>query len=107
MAVIQKASTAGTVALKRSTTKKNVISQRPVSTLEELGDVNIGTPGSGQDGYLLAYDSATDTFNLISPDTYLSSTVDDNDLPDDFITQLESELDLGSIQVDSVDGGGF
>jgi hypothetical protein len=107
MATVTKASSSAVSVTKKAVAKKKVESQRPISTLEELGDVNVGTPGSGQDGYLLAYDSATDTFNLISPDTYLSSAVEDSDLPDNFITQLENELDLGSIQVDSVDGGGF
>ncbi len=107
MATVTKASSSGVSVTKKAVAKKKVESQRPISTLEELGDVSIGSPGSGQDGYLLAYDSATDTFNLISPDTYLSASADDNDLPDNFITQLENELDLGNIQVESVDGGAF
>lgn len=107
MSVIRKASSANQVVLKKEVTKKNVISQRPISTLEELSDVSVGTPGTGQNGYLLAYDSATDTFNLISPDAYLSASVSDNDLPEDFITQLEGELNLGNIQIDNLDGGSF
>lgn len=107
MTVIRKASSSKQVALKKAVTKKRVASQRPVSTLEELSDVNIVDPGLAQDGFLLAYDSATDTFNLISPDAYLSASVEDNDLPDDFITQLEGELNLGNIQIDNLDGGAF
>lgn len=107
MAVIRKASEQKIVALKKAPTKKKVESQRQVSTLEELGDVSIVNPGSAQDGFLLAYDSTIDKFKLISPDTYLSASVDDNDLPDDFITQLESELNLGNIQLDGIDGGEF
>ena len=37
----------------------------------------------------------------------LSISSEDNDLPDDFVTQLESELDLGTIQIDNLDGGTF
>ena len=37
----------------------------------------------------------------------LSTSVQDSDLPDDFISQLEGELDLGEIQIDVLDGGGF
>jgi hypothetical protein len=107
MTVIRKASSSKQVALKKAVTKKRVASQRPISTLEELGDVNIDNPSSAQDGFLLAYDSATDTFNLISPDTYLSASVEDNDLPDDFVTQLEGELNLGNIQIENLDGGSF
>ena len=53
------------------------------------------------------YDSTLDKFKLVDPDVVLSASVDDNDLPDDFISQLEDEIDLGNVQLDEVDGGGF
>ena len=104
MPVIRKASTANTVISKRSTTTKKVDTTRTIGVFEELTDVNVPSP---QDGHVLVYDSSSDNFILVDPDVVLSQSVEDNDLPDDFITQLESELDLGATQVESVDGGGF
>jgi hypothetical protein len=80
--------------------------QRSVTDLEDLGDVDI-TPTEAEDGFVMVYDSASDKFILVDPDVVLSASVDDNDLPDDFIEQLETEIDLGNVQLDEVDGGGF
>ena len=55
----------------------------------------------------LIYDSTLDKFKLVDPDVVLSASVEDNDLPDDFISQLEDEINLGNVQLDEVDGGGF
>ena len=85
----------------------NVASQRPVTTIEGLGDVDIDSPGAAQDGFVMVYDSPSDKFVLVDPDVVLSQSVEDSDLPDDFISQLESEIDLGNVQLDNVDGGGF
>ena len=104
MPVIRQASTTNKVILKKSTTKKSVKSLRPVTTFEALNDVEIPSP---QDGHVLVYDSSSDKFVLLDPDSLLSQSVEDNDLPDEFIAQLESELDLGQIQVDELDGGSF
>ena len=75
--------------------------------MTDLGDVSLTSLGSGQDGHVLIYDSDLDKFKLVDPDVVLSASVDDNDLPDDFIEQLEDELNLGNIQIDEIDGGGF
>lgn len=90
-----------------SSKANNVVSQRPVTTIEGLGDVNIDSLGASQDGFVMVYDSPSDKFVLVDPDVVLSASVDDNDLPDDFIDQLENEIDLGNVQLDNVDGGGF
>jgi len=104
MPVTRKASTANTVISKRSTTIKKVDTTRTINAFEELNDVNVPSP---QDGHVLVYDSSSDKFILVDPDVVLSQSIEDNDLPDDFITQLESELNLGAIQIESLDGGGF
>lgn len=84
-----------------------VTSQRPVTTVDGLADVNVENLGQGQDGFVMVYDSGTDKFILVDPDVVLSQSVEDSDLPDDFIDQLEAEIDLGNVQLDNVDGGGF
>jgi len=96
------------IVTKKTARTRSVQSVKPVSNLEELADVSItGAPGASLDGHLLSFDAASNTFVLISPDEYLSDTVTDGDIPDSFVTQLESELDLGNVQIDNLDGGEF
>ena len=93
-------------ALKTNT----VTSQRPVTTVEGLADVTFPTEDAekqARDGFVMVYDSPSDKFVLVDPDVVLSQSVEDSDLPDDFIDQLEDEIDLGNVQLDNVDGGGF
>jgi hypothetical protein len=72
-----------------------------------MGDTNFGILDQSKDGYVVSYDSVTDKFILISPDQVLAASSEDADLPDEFTSQLETELDLGTIQLDSLDGGSF
>ena len=104
MAVVKKASSRATVVSKKSSGKKSVTSIRPATNFEDLNDVDASSP---QDGQLLIYDSSADRFKLVDPDVALSQSVEDNDLPDEFISQLESEISLGNVTVDTRDGGGF
>lgn len=113
MPVVRKASIATRVTVKRevgtisAAGSRSVRLQRSAADIQDLGDVELPSLGAGQDGHVMVYDSASDKFILVDPDVVLSSSVDDNDLPDDFISQLENEIDLGSVQLDEVDGGGF
>lgn len=107
MAVVRKQQSVSKVISKKQFGKKSVSSQRPIDLMEELGDTNFGTLNSSKDGLLVSYDSDTDKFILVSADTLLSSSVSDSDLPDNFIQQLEGELNLGNIQIDNLDGGTF
>ena len=104
MPVIRKASTSNNVVAKKDTTTKSVATTRVVTVFEELTDVEAQNP---QDGFVMIYDSASDKFKLVDPDVALSKSVEDKDLPDDFIEQLEEEINLGEITIDEIDGGGF
>ena len=104
MPVIRKASTSNNVVAKKDTTTKSVATTRVVTVFEELTDVEVQNP---QDGFVMIYDSASDKFKLVDPDVALSKSVEDKDLPDDFIEQLEEEINLGEITIDEIDGGGF
>ena len=112
MPVVRKASTANRVTIKReigtasASSSRSVKLQRIAADIQDLGDVSV-SPDASTDGFVMVYDSASDKFILVDPDVVLSASVDDNDLPDDFITQLEDEIDLGNVQLDQVDGGGF
>ena len=96
-----------TIIRKKASSAKRVQAVRQVTNFEELNDVNIENVGNSQDGHVLVYDASTDKFVLVDPDVVLSTSAQDSDLPDDFISQLEGELDLGQIQVDVLDGGAF
>ena len=113
MPVVRKASVANRVTVKKeigtasASPSRRVSLQRAAAQMTDLGDVSLTSLGSGQDGHVLIYDSDLDKFKLVDPDVVLSASVDDNDLPDTFIEQLEDELNLGNIQIDEIDGGGF
>ena len=107
MAVVKKAQPITRVIQKRIAEKPQVKSVRQPSTVQEMGDVSFGTLNETSDGLIMSYDSASDKFVLVSPDQVLSRSSEDNDIPDDFVTQLEQELDLGTIQVETLDGGTF
>lgn len=92
---------------KKTSKARRVSSVRQVTNFEELNDVNIENVGISQNGHVLVYDASTDKFVLVDPDAVLSTSTEDSVLPQEFISQLEQELDLGEIQVDVLDGGGF
>lgn len=50
------------------------------------------------DKFIIIYDAATDSFKTVDPDVLLSSSVDDGSLPDDFIEEINENLD-------DIDGG--
>lgn len=92
---------------KKATTTRKVASTRQATRVEELTDTNFGTLDETKDGLVVAYDSTTDKFILVSADTVLTTTTDDGNISDTFITQLESQLDLGAVSLGDVDGGSF
>ena len=92
---------------KKATTSRKVASVTQASRVEELTDTNFGTLDSTKDGLVIAYDSATDKFVLVSADTVLNTTTYDSNISNTFVTQLESQLDLGQIAASDLDGGTF
>lgn len=75
--------------------------------IEGLGDTDFGTLDESKDGMVVSYDAATDKFILITADDVLSESARDDDIPDDFIEQVEDEIDLGDVEIGTLDGGGF
>ena len=45
------------------------------------------------DGYVLIYDEQKNKLVFVDPDQFLSKSVKDNFLPQDFIDKLDTELD--------------
>ena len=73
-----------------------------------MTNADFGTLDSTKHKHMIVYDSASDTFVIRDMDTIFSSDqVLDGDLPDDFIDQIEEELDLGDMDISNIDGGSF
>lgn len=76
--------------------------------LRGLENVNFGTLNVMKNKYVVKYISTSNTYDLVSSDDVLSSSkVLDGDLPDDFVDQIESELDPNNIEISGIDGGAF
>jgi len=70
--------------------------------LSDLADVAVSNlPAS--DKYVLAYDASLQKYTLVPADQVLQSAAEDNQLPQEFVDQLDVALDD---KID-LDGGGF
>ena len=79
-----------------------------MASLRDMGDTNFGTLGNSKNKHLVAYDATQGAFVVRSMDDVFSSdAVLDGDLPDDFVTQIESEIDTSNMELNAVDGGSF
>lgn len=107
MTNIRKASSTVKRVVKKSTTGSSVRSTRQPSTIEEMGDTSISSLGPAQDGFLLSYNASIDKFELVDADTVVTRSIEDENLPQDFIDVVESQLDLGEVAVGDIDGGAF
>ena len=91
--------------VRRSGTQKFTVTQEKTvvaENLSELADVSVSNlPGS--DNYVLTYDATLQKFVLVPADNILTSAAIDTQLPDTFITQLETDLDNNI----DLDGGLF
>ena len=58
--------------------------------LDGLGNIDISNV---QDGYVLMYDLDTNKYIFVDPDEVLSKAVQDDSLPEDFLNQLDIDLD--------------
>ncbi len=105
MPVVRKPSSGRVVRKSPIQETVKVATTRSSNSIEELGDTNFGTLDESKDGMIVSYDSNTDKFILITADNVLEESVVDEDLPDVFIDQIESEVDIGTIALDDLDGG--
>ena len=60
-----------------------------------------------KDKHVVRYNDTSKRFELVSVDEVLGTSQEDDDISDPFVTQLESELNLGDLQIDNLDGGEF
>lgn len=106
MAVVRRAQS-GTSIRKKAEVTQNVRSTRQPSRLEEMSDTAFGTLDESKDGLIVSFDRETKNFVLVTADTLLDRSTEDNNLSDTFITQLEQEINLADVSVDNIDGGTF
>lgn len=60
--------------------------------LSDLADVSVSNlPAS--DNYVLTYDATLQKYTLVPADQVLQSAVEDSQLPQEFINQLDADLD--------------
>jgi len=60
--------------------------------LSDLADVSVPNRAS-QDKYVLSYNATTQKYELVSADSVLTTAASDSDLPQNFVNQLDIELD--------------
>ena len=106
MAVVRRAQSGASIRKKPEVTQSVRSTRRP-SRLEEMGDTAFGTLDESKDGLIVSFDRETKNFVLVTPDTLLDRSTEDDNLSDTFITQLEQEINLGDVSVDNIDGGTF
>tara|TARA_B100001559_G_scaffold196133_1_gene164125 strand:+ start:32293 stop:32616 length:324 start_codon:yes stop_codon:yes gene_type:complete len=107
MPVVKKATLSPNKVSKKRVVDLSVRSVREPSAIREMGDVKFGTLDATKDNLIVSYDSTSDKFILVTADDILSTSVDDSDLPDDFVEQIETDVDLGDISITNFDGGNF
>lgn len=89
-----------------SATRVVVQSTKPVRELQDATDVDFGTLNAAADGKIVSWDNNTGKFVLVDADTILGRSSEDGNLSDQFITQIETQINLGDAQGD-IDGGSF
>ena len=95
------------VSRKAATTKVTVQLTKPVREIQDATDTNFGTLDAAADGKVVGWDNNTGKFILIDADSILTTSSEDGNLSDEFITQVESQIDLGDTELGDVDGGAF
>ena len=83
--------------------KKKINVRTSIAVPESLSGVDNVDIDNIQDGYVLMYDDNLKRYAFVDPDVLLSKSVEDNNLPQDFINKLDDELDT---KID-IDGGSF
>ena len=107
MAVVKRTTQPRATVRKTTPDKPSVLSTRQPSRIEEMGDANFGVLDESKDGLVVVYDNAASNFILVTPDAILREAAKDEDISDEFVQQLETELDLADVVVDKIDGGSF
>ena len=108
MATVRKGASGIKSVSKKQTTKSEVRNVRQPTTLGDMGDTSFGVLDETKDGLFVTFNNVTKKFELTTADILLERASEDSDLPDDFISQVEDEINLGNLEVSGdIDGGAF
>lgn len=77
------------------------------SRVRDLKDTNFSTLNNTKNKNIIKYDFSSGKFVIISSDQWLSISAEDNDIPNDFASVVQQEIDTNNILLKSVDGGSF
>lgn len=80
------------------TTERTIVAEN----LSDLADVSVSNLPA-KDKYVLTYDAVTQKYTLVPADQILQTASEDSSLPQEFVDQLDIDLDN---KID-VDAGGF
>lgn len=79
-----------------------------VRKFTDLSNVDFGTLNSSKNNNLVRFDTSSGTYKLVTMKTVKQSRqVLDGNLPDDFVSQIEDEIDAANLDFEGVDGGNF
>ena len=80
------------IQVKLAKTSKIKVRTRIVvpDNISVINDVDISNV---QDGYVLMYNEELQGYGFVNPDVLLSKAVEDDNLPQDFIDKLDTDLD--------------
>ena len=73
----------------------------------DIPNVNFGVLNNSKNKHLVKYDVSTNQYSLIPMDTVLTKVSQSQEIPQDFIDQVEEEVDAANLSFDGVDGGSF
>ena len=77
----------------RLSSKKKLKVKTRIAVPESLSGVDNVDIENVKDGYILMYDDVLKRYAFVDPDTLLSKAVQDNTLPQDFVSKLDVDLD--------------
>jgi len=73
--------------------------------LRDLTDTDLQNLNSTKNKYVMRYSASSDKFDIVPADTIVSAS--STNIPDDFVAQVEQEVDTAKIGFLGLDGGTF
>lgn len=74
--------------------------------LRDATDANFDPLNSNKNKYVMQYNSTSNQFEVVSVDTIISIATS-TPTPENFVTQLEQEIDVNNLTFTGLDGGTF
>lgn len=74
-----------------------------------FGDLLANSPQNDDDKNYIAYDDSLKKFVIrnIDADKVFSESAEDNNVPEEFVDQIEEKINLSDVSLFTIDGGDF